>query len=227
MPPDESSATGPVPPEPVAAVHATPLVPARVYLKPADIPPPNVGAYGVFALRGLPTAASRDRLLMACASFVAYLTSQSGLSPSVKLQDQMLTVWPVDNPAASEVQANNCDYLLDHYALAAADSAISDAFLQHGDINGQGPFLIGWSPSDARGKPDKLVLVVNMSAYSTQDSFDHAFMFWKQKVVENPQLWRTGWSLDQYRLAIRDFADHYGSAILSAAHLSDTPEEKN
>jgi hypothetical protein len=68
--------------------------------------------------------------------------------------------------------------------------------------------------------PDKLVLVVDMSPYDSQDSFNEALMFWKTKIVEDPKLWRSGFSVESFRLAVRDFVDHYGNAILVAAKLS-------
>jgi hypothetical protein len=202
------------------------LHPARIYLRPAAIPP-KVAAYGIFALHGRPTSATRPRLMMACMAFVSYLVRAADLPSSVGPDQQMLTIWPLDNPDAQEAKADKCDYLLNNYAVAAADSAIADADRQGVYFNGQGPFLIGWSPSDTRGVPDKLALVVDMSAYTSQDSFDHAFMFWKRKIVENPELWRQGFSLEKWRLAIRDFADTYGNEILSAAHLSDASGKKD
>ena len=54
-----------------------------------------------------------------------------------------------------------------------------DAEQQGAKLDGPGPFLIGWSPSNSRGIPDKVVLVVNMSSFESQDSFDNAFFFGK------------------------------------------------
>ena len=196
------------------------LTPVRAYLRADQIPPPGVGAYGILALHGRPTAATNSRLTMACNAFLAYLPRQEDLPSSVPLTDQMLTIWPVDNPDAPEMKADKCDYMLGHYDLYAAQSAMQDAERQHGDFAGEGPFLIGWSPSDTRGRPDKLVLIVDMSSYDSQDRFDHALQFWKEKIVEEPDLWRSGWSLDQLRLAIRDFTDRYGSDIVHAVRLS-------
>jgi hypothetical protein len=65
-----------------------------------------------------------------------------------------------------------------------------------------------------------LVLVVNMSNFDTQDHFDHAFVFWQKKVVEDPKLWRTGFSLEELRLDIRDFVDTYGDDLLNAINLA-------
>ena len=39
----------------------------------------------------------------------------------------------------------------------------------------------------------------------------------KQKIVEDPLLWRTGFAIEAIRLAVRDFADGDGDTILKAA----------
>lgn len=68
------------------------LVPVRAFLRSADIPPAEFGAYGVMALRAKPTSVTRERLKMACASFVAYLARQTDVPKSILLSDQMLTI---------------------------------------------------------------------------------------------------------------------------------------
>jgi hypothetical protein len=196
------------------------LVPVREFLRSADIPPPEFGAYGILALRAKPTSATRGRLKMVCASFVAYLARQIEVPKSIPLSDQMVTIWPLDSPDAAQAKNDDCDFLLDHYEIYGADSAINDAKKQSAQFGDEGPYLIGWSPSNTRGFPDKLVLVVDMSSYESQDSFNQALRFWKEKIVEDPNLWRTGFSIESFRLSLRDFVDHYGDAILSAARLS-------
>ena len=196
------------------------LIPVRAYLHAADIPPSGYAAYGVMALRAKPTSATVDRLKLACAAFVAYLAPRREVPKSTPLSDQMLTVWPLDSPEADEAKKDNCDFVLSHYEISGADAAIRDAKKQGATFGEDGPFLIGWSPSNTRGVPDKLVLVVDMSEYDSQDSFNQALRFWKEKIVEDPKLWRSGFSMETFRLSIRDFVDHYGKAILSAAHLS-------
>ena len=132
----------------------------------------------------------------------------------------MLTIWPLNSPDSDEAKRDDCDYMLDHYDLYGANSAISDARKQGAQFGTDGPFLIGWSPSNSRGSPDKLVLVVDMSSYDSQDSFNQGLRFWKEKIVEDPSLWRSGFAIEKFQLSIRDFVDHYGEAILSSARLS-------
>ena len=62
--------------------------------------------------------------------------------------------------------------------------------------------------------PDKLVLVVDLSSFESQDSVDSAFLFWQQKIVQDPMLRRLGFSVEGIRLAIRDFVDRYGQDVM-------------
>src|SRR5262249_5499070 len=78
------------------------LVPARVYLRAADIPPPSVGAYGVVALRSKATPANRERLLRTCMAYRASLPPQKTLPSSIPPSNQMLTIWPLDEPDSTD-----------------------------------------------------------------------------------------------------------------------------
>jgi len=199
-----------------SALNGSELVPVRAYLEGKNIPPPGVAAYGVLALRGRPTSSSQARLLMACEAFKAYLESQVSLSGVLQPQSLMVTVWPLHHPEAVTPGHEDCKALLSDYDLYGADTAIADAERQNAHFDGDGPYLIGWSPSTTRGQPGKLVLVMDMSKLESQDSFDHVFMAWKEKVVENPNLWRNGFTVEYARLEIRDFLDHYGKEIVAA-----------
>jgi hypothetical protein len=193
------------------------LTPVREYLKSSEIPPHDVGAYGVVAFQSKATPASRAKLTMVCNAFVAFFprNETSSVSPS----DQMITIWPIDNPNAPETNRDDCDYAIDHYDLNAAEAAIKDAQRQHAAFAGEGPYLIGWSPSNARGVPGNLVLVVDMSGSNSQAVVDHQFLFWKQKIVEDPSLWRKGFSVERIRTEIRDFANEYGQDLLTSIKL--------
>jgi hypothetical protein len=196
------------------------LIPVREYLKSSDIPPHDVGAYGVVAFQSKATPANRNKLTMVCNAFVAFFprSETSRALPS----DQMMTIWPIDNPDAAEANRDDCNYAVDHYDLNAAEAAIKDAQRQHAMLSGEGPYLIGWSPSNSRGVPGKLVLVVDMSDSNNQTSVDHQFLFWKQKIIEDPTLWRKGFSLERVRMAIRDFANEYGQDLLTSIKLIGT-----
>ncbi|KJC52971.1 hypothetical protein UP10_10230 [Bradyrhizobium sp. LTSPM299] len=154
---------------------------------------------------------------MVCNSFVAFFPRQE--TASAPLKDQMVTIWPLDNPDAKQARNDDCEFAVAHYDLNASEAAISDAQHQHANFDGEGPYLVGWSPSNTRGEPDKLVLVIDMSADNSQALIDQKFLFWKKQIVEDPSRWRHGFSIESVRAAIRIFADQYGQAMLDAIKL--------
>ena len=131
----------------------------------------------------------------------------------------MITVWPLENPKAEKAINDDCEHNIENYDLNASSPAIRDARLQGASFDGEGPFLVGWSPSNARGASDKLVLVVDMSADNSQALIDQKFLFWKRQIVEDPSRWRNGFSVESVRAAIRIFADQYGQSMLEAIKL--------
>lgn len=196
---------------------ANPLTPLRAYLADDAIPPDDVGGYGVVALQFKATAATRRKLTMVCRDFVSFFPKSKG--SKIPPRDQMVTVWPIEADFVDEAEKDDCAFSLQHYDLEASETAIADARKQGAKLDGEGPFLIGWAPSDTRGVPDKLVLTIDLSRADTQAEIDHGFLFWKQKIVEDPSLWRGGFSLERFRTAVADFADQYGQDILSAIKL--------
>ncbi|KPH05044.1 hypothetical protein CO657_11090 [Rhizobium acidisoli] len=188
------------------------LHPVREYVREIDIPPDGVGAYGIVALKSKQTSANSAKLMMVCRSFLAHF-DRSELSP-YPVSDQMITIWPLDDPEAKLAKADDCDWVLQHYVLGAASTAMAYAVKQNMAFDGEGPFLIGWSPADSRGKPDKLVLVVDMSTSNDQASIDHDFDFWKDKIVKDPKSWRSGFSVEAIRQKLKDFVDQYGDKIV-------------
>jgi hypothetical protein len=194
----------------------THLEPVRAYLRWREIPPTGIGAYGVVSFQALPTAETRARLLMVCEAFKAYLPKQSEVAGSVALKDQMLTIWPLDTPGAAPALSDDCAYVISHYDLQGGLLAIRDAQRQGARLHGAGPYLIGWSPSDTRGKPDKVVLIVDLSDHTSQDSINADFQYWRQEVIENPSLWKSGLHIQSIKDSVRDFFDKYGQIAINA-----------
>ncbi len=230
------------PPEPaVGPAHGlrpkARLTPARTFLPAAEIPPKDVAAYGVIALTAKQTPASASRLNMACTAYLASLPSVDEIE-DVPKSEQMLTIWPLlpgmissallserelMEAGADDTDKNRgrlCEIALGGYDLRGGSDAIRDAVASGYQLDGRGPFLIGWSPSKTRGVPDAVVLVVDMSDFESQTSFDDAFLFWQQKIIENPELWRSGFEIEKIRLSIKDFVDRYGESILAAIKLT-------
>jgi hypothetical protein len=154
---------------------------------------------------------------MVCNAFIAFFPrAETSTAPP---KDQMITIWPLYNPDAKQAKKDDCDFVVAQYDLNASEAAMSDARRQHANFEGEGPYLVGWSPSSARGVPDKLVLVIDMSADNSQALIDRKFLFWKKQIVEDPSRWRNGFSIESVRTAIRIFADQYGQAMLDAIKL--------
>jgi len=196
------------------------IVAARLPMRSADIPPRGVGGYGIVALTALPTSESRDRLIRVCEAYTHALPRQRSLPRTIQLRDQMLTVWPIDDPDAPSARADDCAYLTSHYDLFGGQAAIRDAARQGLSLSGRGPYLIAWSPSENRGVPDKIVLAYDLSGYSSQASFDAVFSIWQNAIISNPALWRNGVAPSQKRLIFRDFIDDTSEAFLTALHIS-------
>ena len=195
------------------------LHPARVFMAGSEIPPAGVGAYGVVALKSTPTPADTARLTAACTAFLSHLPPQSDLPATVPLSEQMLTIWPLRPAGQAAAEQGSCPDMLANYQLDAGLSAIADAQTPANHLDGRGPFLIGWSPSNMRGVKDAVVLVVDMSTLDSQASFNDAFLFWQQKIVEDPSLWQHGFSAERVRLSLRDFLDQYGGSIQDAVKI--------
>jgi hypothetical protein len=194
-----------------------PLTPVREYLRAGDIPPPEAGAYGIVVLQSKATSANKAKLMMVCSSYVS--SFPRGETSRVPVSDRMITIWPLDDPDAAEAKEDDCDFILSHYDLNASEAAIIDAQKQNATFDGEGPYLVGWSPSNSRGVPDKLVLVIDMSSDNTQEMIDYRFRFWKNQIVQDPSLWRNGWSLENFRVALKAFVDKYGGDMLTAVKL--------
>jgi hypothetical protein len=200
-----------------AGLTAADLTPVREYLRAKDIPPPEAGAYGLIVLQSLPTSANAKKLAIVCQSFIAHFPRND--TALVPIKDRMVTIWPLNNPDDEKAKNDDCDFVLKTYDLNAAEAAVKDARVQHAVLDGEGPYLVGWSPSNTRGQPDKVVLVIDMSADNSPELIDQKFLFWKNTIVKNPGLWRNGWSVESLRVAVKTFVDQYGDAIVKSINL--------
>jgi hypothetical protein len=202
---------------PFASTSSPSLDAVRIFARSDYIPTVAAayGAYGVVAFRSKPTPASQARLQRVCTSFLSALPPRDEGAVATKPdRDLMATIWPVDDPTVAH--PSDCEYLIAHYDLYAGQTAIRDAERQGRELDGRGPFLIGWAPSNARGEPGAVVLVIDLSPFDRQESFDEMFQFWQSKIVEDPALWKNGFSVERVRLVTREFVDQYGDNIMKA-----------
>lgn len=194
---------------------ASRLIPVRALIEPGDMPPRAVAAYGIVAFTGKPLPSEVARAKFVCEAMKSTLVPQPELEPNTPLSAQMITYWPIYVKDELDAIAWNCDHLVDKYHLKTGLDAITDADVKKERLaTRRGPFLIAWSPSKSRGEKDALILVIDMSAYESQQSFVELFKDWRQKIIDDPKLWRNGWDAQAIILMFRDTLDKYGDTVL-------------
>ena len=178
--------------------------------------PRDVAGYGLVAFTTRPVPQDIERYKLICEAFKATLISQNELPPNTPLSEQMITFWPITDKSTPEAQRTDCSYLVNNYALRLGLDAIQDADKQKEALaSRRGPFLIAWVPSDSRFKPDAVVLLMDLSPFEGQRSFVELFQDWRQKITDNPQLWRRGgFDIEATRRIIRDTFDRYGDGLM-------------
>ncbi len=191
---------------------------SRLFAGPGQFPPEAFAAYGIVAFRARASSAERDRYLMLCEAYVAALPRRDELD--LPDEEQMVTVWPIadDATAAALNEARgpgSCATAVDRYGLAAALQAIRDAGDERVGRDRRGPFLLAWSPSSDKGKPDALMLVADLTDVTTYPQAEAFFVLWRDDIEANPEYWDDGWDVDRLRLAIRLWVDRYGSQIFT------------
>ncbi len=173
--------------------------------------PEDVAGYGVVAFTNKPLDAEMERARNICEAYKATLLTPEDLPPGTARTQQMITFWPVTQKS----NGADCAELVSKYSLRRGLEAIADADKVHeGLASKRGPFLIAWAPSNSRSKPDSLALVMDMSAFQNESTFVQVLRDWRQKIVDNPQLWKHGFDVEAVRLIIRDTFDRYGDVFV-------------
>ena len=202
------------------------LTASRSFAGPNQYPPEEFAAYGILAFRSRASSHNHSRHLMICEAYVASLVhwSELTIALNVALNEQMVTVWPVDSdPDADTLNRAPrdsrllCEFAISNYGLVVAQQALTDAELSGVDVTDNGPFLLAWSPSTNKGKKDTLVLVSNLSDVTTYDQTRDMVQEWVLDIQQNPELWRgaDGWNVEMVRAKIRLWVDKYGPKALA------------
>jgi hypothetical protein len=188
----------------------------RALIEPGEMPPRDLAGYGLVAFTTLPVPHDIERYKLICEAYKATLMSQRELPPNTPLSEQMITFWPITNKSSPEAERTDCSYLVSNYALRLGLDAIQDADKRReGLASRRGPFLIAWVPSDSRFKPDAVVLLMDLSSFEGQRSFVEVFQDWRQRITDNPELWRRGgFDIEATRRIIRDIFDRYGEGLM-------------
>jgi hypothetical protein len=179
--------------------------------------PPREGVgYGIVAFTTRPLSHDIERYKSICEAYKATLISVPELLPNTPPSEQMVTYWPITNKNTPEAQRADCPYLVSNYALRLGLDAIQDADKQNQRLASRRGFLIAWAPSESRFLPDAVVLVLDLSDKDSQRSFTEVFQDWRQKITDNPEVWRrqNGFNIEMVRRIIRDTFDRYGDGVL-------------
>lgn len=207
------------------------VLPSRMFAGPGQYPPKQFKAYGIVAFNTLPTSADRPRYDMICDAYVSGLLHYT--SVKAPLQDQMVTVWPIEKPEWAtrineEAREKVCGDAVPHYGLDLAQDAIRTAKknleaakMDKSALDGQGPFLLAWSPGEAKDDPDALVLVSDMTDVINNEQAKQIFTQWATDIQQNPELWNKGWNQEKLKLVIRLWADKWGAKILQFAGMKN------
>lgn len=202
---------------------------SRQFSGPSDFPPDGYAGYGIVAFPQLPEV---DRGRLFCSAYIRTLIHSDALEQlGVPLNEQMVTVWPVDSSEAAidvleiEQRAGGygavCDTAVEHYDLASGLKAIHDAKRADprgegaGTLGGRGPFLLAWSPGGEMGTEDTLVLVSDLSAVSSHEQAVREFRRWRDEIQLDTELWSDGWSLQRLRILVQRWSDRRSGALLS------------
>ncbi|MCG2629722.1 hypothetical protein L6654_24160 [Bradyrhizobium sp. WYCCWR 13023] len=194
--------------------------PTRSFLAPHDVPPSEFAAYGIVAFPQRATSQTLSRHQAICEAYVATLPPASKNAASSK--EQMVTVWPVETGSMAKrltEGATDCKLAVEKYDLATSLTALKEAQNQEGSkLSGEGPYLLGWAPSKTKGMKDAIVLIADLSGTTTDAQYLEYFRRWREDIEKKPELWSRGWSETDLRVLIRNWADRWGTTILSVVH---------
>lgn len=215
---------------------------SRLFASPRLYPPTDFAAYGIVAFKARASEADFDRHMMVCNAYLATLPHAKELN--VAKGEQMATVWPVmDDNLAQNLNYHSyivadalrepdgidtsavptewfarygyvCTEAIKSYNLTMSERALRAARSTGMVTPGSGPFLLAWSPALHKGRPDALVLSIDLSNVTTYDQMRDIFTDWRSKIERDPALWRGGWSVEGVRREIRLWFDKYGVMVL-------------
>lgn len=193
----------------------------RIFAGPGQFPPTDFRTYGIVAFPA--RAAGEDEVARhqaICRAWAAVLPSAERSRHELPPRDrQMATIWPIDDDAVARrlnLLVAPCEAAVERYGLVRSLQALRDARRAGFEVSGEGPFLLAWSPPSAIGAEDAVILAVDLSRVRTQSEAVDVFRAWRDDIESDPGLWGDdGWSLERFRVALRQWADLYGPRLLS------------
>jgi hypothetical protein len=195
---------------------------SRAFAGPNQYPPTAFKAYGIVAFQARGSGDDEARHEMICNAYVDSIDHYTQIKAPIN--KQMVTVWPIETDNIA-TQLNRmprkqlCRIAVNKYGLAAAHQAILQAKGQKNGFSDAGPYLLAWSPSEAKGRPDALVLVSDLSDVINGQQAKEIFADWVSDIQKNPELWEKGWNEEKLKRIIRLWADKWGDKLLKLLEI--------
>ncbi len=189
--------------------------------------PWQVAAYGILAFPSEVDLDSRDRYRVFCEAFLTtFVTATRFEADGEPLSEQMVTIWPLlddglvhylnSHTGAGVELVPECDAIIDTIDLERSHEALQAT---RQSLTGRGPYLLAWSPGCAFGKTDN-VLLVDLSRVTTLAEARAEFSFWREQIMEDPELWSTGWNLERALMKVAMWLERRAPAFLEALGLA-------
>jgi len=188
---------------------------SRIFAGPNQYPPESYAAYGILAFKSRASNQTYNRHKAICDAYVSSIPHATELSTSIS--NQMVTVWPIDTDYDSDVinkieRDKVCAMGISKYGLKLSHEAINAAKLAGVQLDNAGPFLLAWSPAKEMGKPDAVVLYLDLSHVITYEQAEPVMQMWTREIEgDYDKCCKDGWDLELIKQTLREFHDFYGT----------------
>lgn len=199
----------------IAADKASTSIASFLFASPGQYPPEDFSAYGlvIFTQRPAAIESLEARHMFFCKAYMAVDSPSEGGQQTA----QLATVWPLtlkseDNKLYSILPVEAaCSQAVQYYDY---DLAKQIAHSIGDSADGEGPFLVAWSPGTEFRKPGVTLLFDDLSDVKTPEQAIAAFKMWRKDIERDPVLWKNGWSLERLRITLQRNADNLGEGLL-------------
>lgn len=200
---------------------------SRLFAAHGEYDPWDFAAYGILAFQSEVDGDSRDRYRLFCEAFLTtFVTATRVESAGTPLSEQMVTIWPLlDSDLAYYLNSHtgaglelvpDCTEIVDAIDLQRSHDALGAT---RTSLTGRGPYLLAWAPGCAFDKTDN-VLLVDLSRVDTLDEASAEFIFWRDEIQKDPELWSQGWNTDRALMKLAKFVRRRTDAIMEALGLA-------
>ena len=178
-------------------------IPASSYVYQGEKEVTGYGAYGYVLFASKPNSVNANRYLETAEAFLDTLENVSSYS-KYDPKSLMVTSWPL----VTRKIIINAPSLVDAYDYSLSTKILSS--IDRLDVNG--PVLVAFDISYV--SKSKHMLMLDMSKFSDEE-IRNAFLIWRDKISQDPKLWKNGFDLALIKIEFRSFLNKYGDSILS------------